>query len=330
MCFYFPSFLGLPCCVIRLKLNPCIVRTTKSVVLILVPLCNCNPSLWHHLAAAIDCFDSVHVFERFVNALRSLCERMWKVSCSAEEKRTQRIEALRDAMGAGAFSEMVSRQLWTRRTRGSSPSGGQDWAQTLQWWHSDEGMMYWNPLPQPHPQHVSDVLRRGLGRGLPGCFPVPVEKTLEVPKSVVPYLALRITDWLQERQEERFPGLKSRCFMSGRVNFNREGWWESAECSHLLQTTYGWQPRFVARLSFSMALHLRWFKLATRHNLTIGIQTMAPKWMLGGSPQLVGYKLWTELIHTNPTYIHRPTSTYIYLHLLTFTVNWGTVSYNMF
>ena len=131
-------------------------------------------------------------------------------------------EALRDAMGAGAFSEMVSRQLWTRRTRGSSPSGGQDWAQTLQWWHSDEGMMYWNPLPQPHPQHVSDVLRRGLGRGLPGCFPVPVEKTLEVPKSVVPYLALRITDWLQERQEERFPGLKSRCFMSGRVNFNRE------------------------------------------------------------------------------------------------------------
>lgn len=105
--------------------------------------------------------------------------------------------------------------------------------------------------------------------------------------------------------------------------FQQGGWWESAECSHLLQTTYGWQPRFVARLSFSMALHLRWFKLATRHNLTIGIQTMAPKWMLGGSPQLVGYKLWTELIHTNPTYIHRPTSTYIYLHLLTFTVNWG-------
>ena len=128
-------------------------------------------------------------------------------------------------MGAGAFSEMVSRQLWTRRTRRSSPSGyGQDWAQTLQWWHSDEGMMYWNPPPQPNPQHVSDVLQtRGLGRGLSGCFPVPpVEKTLEVPKSLVPYLASRITDWLQERQEDHFPGLKSRCFMSGRVNFNRE------------------------------------------------------------------------------------------------------------
>ena len=170
-----------------------------------------------------------------LNALWTLCDRFVK-GCERSMgglllasgfmfswgKRTQRIEALRDAMGVGAFSEMVSRQLWTRRTRGSSPSGGQDWAQTLQWWHSDEGMMYWNPPPQPHPQHVSDVLRRGLGRGLPGCFPVPVEKTLEVPKSVVPYLALRITDWLQERQEERFPGLKSRCFMSGRVNFNRE------------------------------------------------------------------------------------------------------------
>eukprot|EP00435_Cladocopium_sp_Y103_P051945 s901_g16.t1 len=149
-----------------------------------------------------------------------------RVSASLSSgKRTQRIEALRDAMGAGAFSEMVSRQLWARRTRGSAPSGcGQDWVQTLQWWHSDEGMMYWKPPPQPHPRHVSDILqRRGLGRGLRGCFPVPsVEKTLEVPKSVVPQLALKITDWLQERQEDHFPGLKSRCSMSGCVNFNRE------------------------------------------------------------------------------------------------------------
>ena len=131
-------------------------------------------------------------------------------------------------MGAGAFSEMVSRQLWTRRTRGSPSGCGQDWAQTLQWWHSDEAMMYWNSPPQPCPSHVSDVLQgRGLDRcleglsGLSGCFPV-VEKSWEVPKSMVPYLALRITDWLQERQEDHFPGLRSRCFMSGRVNFNRE------------------------------------------------------------------------------------------------------------
>ena len=83
--------------------------------------------------------------------------------------------------------------------------------------------MYWNPPPQPHPQHVSGCLAAWI-RPRPSrlLFRCQWEKTLEVPKSVVPYLALRITDWLQERQEERFPGLKSRCFMSGRVNFNRE------------------------------------------------------------------------------------------------------------
>ena len=84
------------------------------------------------------------------------------VSCSAEENELSAlklcvmpwVQALSPkwsvvSCGPGALAEAV-------------PRGGQDWAQTLQWWHSDEGMMYWNPPPQPHPQHVSDVLRRGI------------------------------------------------------------------------------------------------------------------------------------------------------------------------
>lgn len=136
-------------------------------------------------------------------------------------KRTQRIEHLRDAMGAEAFSEMVDQQLWIRRNR-SVPSGGQEWTQTLQWWHSDEGRLYWHGPPQPDPWLVRDTLlqsRRGL-RGLLN-LQQPLEKHFEVPKSLVSFLALRTTHWLQDRQEGTLPGISCRCFVLGMVNFDR-------------------------------------------------------------------------------------------------------------
>ena len=140
-------------------------------------------------------------------------------------KKTQRIEQLRDAMGTEAFAVMVDNQLWTRRNR-SVPNGGQEWAQTLQWWHSEEGKKYWNGPPEPHYDLVRDVLlpsQRGLHRNwFSKPQASPVEKSLEVPTALVSHLALRVTDWLQERQVNMFPSLSCRCFVSGRVNFNRE------------------------------------------------------------------------------------------------------------
>ena len=128
-------------------------------------------------------------------------------------------------MGSEAFAEMVGHQLWTRRNR-SVPNGGQEWAQTLQWWHSEEGMKYWNGPPEPHYDLVRDVLlpsRLGLHRNwFSKPQASPVEKSLEVPTALVSLLALGVTDWLQERQVNMFPSLSCRCFVSGRVNFNRE------------------------------------------------------------------------------------------------------------
>lgn len=77
VCFYFSSFLGLPCCVIRFVIEPlhsqnhqiCCSYFSTVVQLqsiIMTPSC-CSHRLFPFLFM---------LFERFVNALRSLCERM--------------------------------------------------------------------------------------------------------------------------------------------------------------------------------------------------------------------------------------------------------------
>ena len=142
----------------------------------------------------------------------------------SEGKKTQRIERLRDAMGGAAFSEMVDQQLWTRRNR-SVPTGN-SWAETHQWWQTSAGRVYWFPPPSPDRKLVADVFLQSrpfwgqIGRQ-------PVQRTLEVSKSLVPLLALKVTDWLGERQEAAaaagFPGLNFRCFVTGGVNFREDG-----------------------------------------------------------------------------------------------------------
>lgn len=163
---------------------------------------------------------------------------------AASRSRTRRIESLRDSMGGEAFAAMVARQVEVRRNKALTAVLNQATLnQTLLWWHSSEGRLYWSGPLQPEPRMVWEVLESqrspsrsccatfGKCQGLlaelvvprlrrPLLQGVPATETLvlHVPAKKVALAAAMATQWNIQRE---IPGNACRCSVTVTVKFDR-------------------------------------------------------------------------------------------------------------
>eukprot|EP00439_Symbiodinium_sp_Y106_P032226 s5583_g3.t2 len=161
----------------------------------------------------------------------------------ASRKRTLRIESLRDAMGAEAFSDMVESQQWTRRNRAGHHN---QWSQTCAWWWSQEGEAYRQGPPLPRPDLVldnllpcrsrlADPLQRVLHCLTPQTQVARAASVMElvVRKDALAQLLARAADRVMAQQ---LPDLKFKSFVCATVDFTRdEG--ERVPCVHIASKT---------------------------------------------------------------------------------------------